>query len=203
MKGAKGNFQLAFGLVTYGDFLEEDYSAYGRIVAKLKKWSDTETTYFDELPIRHCTEAELGLTEDDEASLFFPIFSSHVSQVETYKKQLMCIDTPYAIKGDYSSHAVSHLSIQFEKCSGDSGCAEDSEIQEWLRRKFILTLRNEHNFYQGEYGDKSVKSYSKIKWYPINSQQRVEFSNEVQVSILELYDSISLGELTKISEVIF
>ena len=103
MKGAKDNFQLAFGLVTYGDFLEEDYSAYGKIVAKLKKWSETETTYFEDLQIRHCTEAELGLTEDDEASLFFPIFSSHFSQVEAYKNKLMCIETPYSIKGDYNS----------------------------------------------------------------------------------------------------
>ena len=103
MKGEKGNFQLAFGLVTYGDFLEDDYSAYGKLVARMKKWSATETTYFDDLDIRRCTEAELGLTENDEASLFFPIFPAHVSQVETYKKQLMCIDTPYAIKGDYSS----------------------------------------------------------------------------------------------------
>ena len=47
---------------------------------------------------------------------------------------------------------------------------EDVEITEWLRRKFILTLRNEYNFYQGEYDDKKIKNYAKIKWYPINSQ---------------------------------
>ena len=110
-KGAKESFQLAFGLVTFGDFLEEDYSAYGRVVAKLRKWSENETTYFEELQIRQCTGAELGLVEDDESSLFFPIYSSHFSYVETYKKQLMCIDSPYAIRGDYSSPSVSHLAV--------------------------------------------------------------------------------------------
>ena len=107
----------------------------------------------------------------------------------------MCIPEPYTISGDYSSQAVSHLVIQFEKCVGEDKCADEAEIREWLRRKFILTLRNEHNFYQGQYDKDKVASYSKIRWYPINSQQRIEYANEIQQSVLVLYDYMTLGEL--------
>ena len=56
---------MAFGLISYGgSTLGEDYSAYGKLTAKLKKWSQNETTYFEDLEVRPCTEAELGLTSD-------------------------------------------------------------------------------------------------------------------------------------------
>ena len=89
----------------------------------------------------------------------------------------MCINTDYGIKGDYNSQAVQHLTIQFEKCAGDDGCADEKEIIQWLKRKFILTLSNEYNFYQGLYSKEKIQQYSKINWYPIDSQRRGEFSN--------------------------
>ena len=90
----------------------------------------------------------------------------------------MCVDKPYTLSGDYNSQSVSHLNIQFERCNSEENeCMEDEEITEWLRRKFILTLSNEYNFYQGEYDDQKIKNYAKIKWYPINSQQRIEYIN--------------------------
>ena len=55
----------------------------------------------------------------------------------------MCITSPYAISGDYSSETVANLAIQFERCRGEDKCAEDFEITKWLKRKFIITLRNE------------------------------------------------------------
>ena len=89
--------------------------------------------------------------------------------MQQFKESFMCILEPYDISGDYSSSAASHLTIQFEKCVGQDTCAEESEIREWLRRKFILTLRNEYNFYQGVYDMNKIANYSKIKWYPIAS----------------------------------
>ena len=81
MRAEQGNFQIAFGLVTYGDYLEDDYSMFGQIKASLKTWGLNETTKFTDLSIRPCSEAELGLTQDEESSLFFPLFKPHVSQV--------------------------------------------------------------------------------------------------------------------------
>ena len=74
MRAEQGNFQIAFGLVTYGDYLEDDYSMFGKIKASLKTWGLNETTKFTDLSIRSCTDAELGLTQDEESSLFFPLF---------------------------------------------------------------------------------------------------------------------------------
>ena len=62
MEARKGNFQVAFAFVSYGQELEEDFSAYGKISAKLKRWNENETTHFEDLPTRPCTEAELGLS---------------------------------------------------------------------------------------------------------------------------------------------
>ena len=62
MKAEQGNFQIAFGLVTHGDYLEDDYSMYGRIKASLKTWGPNETTNFTDLSISACSETELGLT---------------------------------------------------------------------------------------------------------------------------------------------
>ena len=53
------------------------------------------------------------------------------------------------------------------------------------------------------YTKEKIKQYSKINWYPINSLQRGEFSNEIQKTFLELYDSRTLGELFKETEEIF
>ena len=54
---------------------------FGKIKASLKTWGLNETTKFTDLSIRPCSEAELGLTQDEESSLFFPLFKPHVSQV--------------------------------------------------------------------------------------------------------------------------
>ena len=40
-----------------------------------------------------------------------------------------------------------------------------------------------------------IARHSKITWYPIDSQRRTEHINEVQLTALELQDSIPLGEL--------
>ena len=68
MKAEQENFQIAFGLVTYGDYLEDDYSMFGKIKASLKTWGLNETTKFTDLSIRPCSDTELGLTSDEESS---------------------------------------------------------------------------------------------------------------------------------------
>ena len=40
LKGAKESFQLAFALVAYDTSLEDDYSMYGQIKARLVSWSE-------------------------------------------------------------------------------------------------------------------------------------------------------------------
>ena len=44
---------------------------------------------------------------------------------------------------------------------------------------------------------------SKVTWYPITSKTRGEFVNKIQMTNLELYDSITLGELYPQEEDIF
>ena len=67
MEGKKDSFQVAFGLVAFGSGanLTDGFSQYGELKARLVKW-DPEGTYFEDLETHPCSEAELGLTEDQD-----------------------------------------------------------------------------------------------------------------------------------------
>ena len=111
---------------------------------------------------------------------------------------MKCINQEYDIYGDYDSVAASHLVIQFEKCSGE-GCKSEAEIETFLRRKFILTMENQESFNNDDYSDNKIQRVSKTIWYMVNSQYRSEYINEMQVTQMELQDSIHLGELHEAS----
>ena len=48
--------------------------------------------------------------------------------------------------GDYNSARGNQLVIRFEMCSGRDDCKTKSQIKEWIKRKFIITLGNMASF---------------------------------------------------------
>ena len=70
----KGSFQLAYGLVSYGDEIDMDYSEYGELRARLAVWNTTHPTRWEDLSTHQCSYAELGLTDDQSESQFYPVF---------------------------------------------------------------------------------------------------------------------------------
>ena len=87
------------------------------------------------------------------------------------------------------------ISVFFEKCSGRPDCKNQTEILSFLRRKFIFTLQNENIFQTDDYTQNKISKWSKVRWYPINSQLRTEYVNQILRTNLELYDNRPLGEL--------
>ena len=72
INGRKGDFQVAFGFVSYDSSLDGfDYSAYGELKARLVQWEPVNGTEFFIIDTHPCSEEELGLTEDREASQFY------------------------------------------------------------------------------------------------------------------------------------
>ena len=117
------------------------------------------------------------------------------------------------IQGDYNSVKARHLKLMFEKCDSTVtwGCKSDTEITDWLKRKFIVILENTSRFDNGNYledanfeSGKIVKE-SRVKWVGINSQLRQEMANDIRITSVELQDwkVINLNDLTVKNETIF
>ena len=72
---------------------------------------------------------------------------------------MLCFDEPAKVKGDYQSNNVSNLQILLVKCDNNvreglaegQTCKSDYEIEQWMRRKFIVTLTNGQDFENDNY----------------------------------------------------
>ena len=60
-------------------------------------------------------------------------------------------------------------------------------------------MENDESFKNDDYTDSKIQRVSKSIWYMVNSQYRSEYINEMQVTQMELQDSIHLGELHEAS----
>ena len=148
----KGGLQIAFGLTHYDSNVEMiDEPDYATIHARLKQWGQEGSsagTTFKELIIRPCTEDDLGLGESTENSKFDTPHRNSDGFIRYYWKKLHCVDANIDINGSYSSSVASHLQIHLEKCDSTkrATCKSDEEIQEWMIRKFMITVTNRKRF---------------------------------------------------------
>ena len=73
---------------------------------------------------------------------------------------MKCIDKEASIEifGSYKTDKSSNLMIVFEKCDPAlrSTCKDETEIQEWLLFKYIVTLENERKFHQTSFGEETI-----------------------------------------------
>ena len=82
----------------------------------------------------------------------------------------------------------------------------DEEIQQWLARKFLLTLNNQKKFNQMEHDEGlMIEKHSHLNWNPIDSRSRKEMVNEVQVANVSTQDKkyFHVWELTQETQDIF
>ena len=65
------------------------------------------------------------------------------------------------------------LKFVFIKCNNDTiiegVCKSDIEIQNFLKRKFIVTLNNQIRFDTAVYDDNRIVKEAILTWYPIHS----------------------------------
>ena len=88
--------QFAFGITHYDSNQEPvDDESYGRVVARYATWGlpgfPSGTTVSDPLPLKRCSEADLGLDGGDD-SMFYPTHDSSLGDLKYYKKKLWCFD---------------------------------------------------------------------------------------------------------------
>ena len=62
----------------------------------------------------------------------------------------------------------------------ETPCKSEEEIENWLRRKFLLTLSNQKRFDVDNYNhEEMIDHVSHLRWNPISSNLRKEIVNEI------------------------
>ena len=101
------------------------------------------------------------------------------------------------LQGDYNAAKTRSIVIEFQKCEKKAYCKSDTEIKDWLKRKFILTYTNRKRFQIEEFNNQKIIDEAKTTWIPINSQLREDVVFQLQVTNLQLQDRIwQWGSLT-------
>ena len=74
--------------------------------------------------------------------------------------------------GSWNSVSASLLSFSFEKCNPKERktCKKDSEVQEWLKDKYVLFAYDQYFFNQDSFGDESFRKGTRMDWQRINIQ---------------------------------
>ena len=67
-------------------------------------------------------------------------------------------------------------------------CHSNEEITQCLSRKFIIVLQNQERFQAHEFDEDRIVREAKFRWFTINSSNRYEMLQKVQISKLELQD---------------
>ena len=168
-------FNVAFGLSDFDgkpDFIEDP--DYGTTKAVYRQWGfETESgTEVDELKLRNCTAADFGFDEDgnritdefkdsltDEERdpngkpFFFPPDPKQVNFIWTYHPKMHCFENKIKLQGEYDSSKARHLAIVFEKCDPKkrSTCKSETEIENWIKGKYIITIENTWTFRSYEF----------------------------------------------------
>ena len=93
---------------------------------------------------------------------------------------LRCAAEDVQIQGDYDSASGQRLIVAFERCEGKSYCESPSNIDTWLRRKFIMTVQNEEIFMKSVIDkNRRVNRLATLKWHVVSPQMRTEYVHSV------------------------
>ena len=98
-------FQIAFAIAAFDDDPDPiDDDKYGRVVGRIDRWG-YEGQRNRELRVHRCTDEELGLTENKENAIFYPLQESMEVRIHWYARKLFCIDEDeeFHINGDFYS----------------------------------------------------------------------------------------------------
>ena len=171
--------------------MDED-PRYGELKLVYKKWGvGYDATFFEPIEKRLCTAEELGMGPQGYSSpeaKFYPMNENHRHYVTRDMQKLYCVDEILELHGDYNSGFVTHFGIHLEKCNPSvrSDCKSDEEITQWLKRKFIITIRNNERFSPQDYSEDKVVQESVFTWHPVRSTLQEEQINHIAISRLLL-----------------
>ena len=96
--------------------------------------------------------------------------------------KLNCIKNDDAeIMGNYNDAAAKQLVIKFDICRDEAGtppsekkCKEESDIMQWLNRKFLVTLENDAVFRKNKVESEKLSKQSSISWNVLSPQLRTD-----------------------------
>ena len=135
-----------------------------------------------------------AINDHEDKPIFYKSHKSALYDLNLYHKKLKCVDgNKIQIQGDYNSPKARMFVIHFEKCSNSDEqfdgieCKDQSEITEWLQRKFILTYTNQKRFIREQFNQNDkIVSEARVNWIPINTQIREEVNFRASLTQLNL-----------------
>ena len=68
-------------------------------------------------------------------------------------------------------------------------CASKTELQNWMRNKYIFVVANQKNFIQHKFGEDRFKARAEAKYYALNSEAKSDYVNMITRTSVELYDT--------------
>ena len=105
------------------------------------------STYFAEIETAPCKKDQIDWkgNSDGKALIFKPSEESERDALRFYDK-LQCLSQDLAIAGDFNSASGMSLVLTFSMCRGKPTCKPEHEINEWMKRKFLLVMENTVTF---------------------------------------------------------
>ena len=171
---AEDGLFLAAALTEYDSNTEviED-PRYGELVIEHYGWgNDGLKAGSSPVDYHFCSDEELGFSPGPNTNIF-PIFSSSVNEVKTWKKKFKCLNKKdMVIWGSYDSQKGQQVTVKFKMCEHETYCESKEKIKQWLSGKYIVLLYNQIRFEPQEFLEKSKIEESRISWIPISSQVR-------------------------------
>ena len=99
--------------------------------------------------------------------------------LDAYAERFTCLNEGISVTGSFDSISAKQLVIQFHKCSGLDSCKSTSEIQSWLKRKYVSLIHN----HSGLHADlKTILNESKITQVPIDSRMSQEHAFNIEAT---------------------
>lgn len=92
---------------------------------------------------------------------------------------MYCLDERQPLQGNYDTVKAKTLAIVVHRCNPEerSTCKNETEIDEWLRGKYLVTIENNWKFNSRNYSaEHRVESFSKFRWFPLDPKSKYEQS---------------------------
>ena len=128
-----------------------------------KKWTPGGSTDFYEIKTRNCTREDFdwGDGSDNSKALFYPTKKA-IKDLTNHWEDLICPEDPneWYSSGNFDSTIAENIMIVFSTCNqtmetkAKTGvvCKTKTEINDWMRFKYFITLTNEKKFIQHKFG---------------------------------------------------
>ena len=180
--GSADGFVVAAAITAY-DGSTEDITdpEIGEIKFYLKQWDVDDPSFivnFEELEHKICKPEDFNYQSSEKsASKFYPVRKQSKTDLKAYGPgKMRCIKDLDQLKmwGDFDNNKGSNLMIVFEKCDISKRrllgltCKSETEIEQWMAFKYIVTLQNESKFISYKFGEKRIDKKSVIRLYAVN-----------------------------------